>query len=61
VHREGELDGAQVRPEVAVSGSRDGVDDELADLGCEGMELLVGEPADVVGPVQPSRIIVGSR
>src|SRR5438270_7283549 len=46
VQGEGELDDAEVRPEVPASDGH-GLDDEGPDLAGEGRELLVAEPSDV--------------
>jgi hypothetical protein len=51
VQREGELDDAEVGPEVA-AGARDRADQEGTDLGGEGVELRAVEPAEVLRAVQ---------
>ncbi len=47
VQGEGELDGAEVGAEVAVAGALDGVDDELAELLGQLVQLRSGERPEV--------------
>ena len=47
VHRDGELDDAEVRAEVA-SGLGDVADQEIPDLGCELIQLRLGQLAQVL-------------